>query len=741
MIFDYWNSHLDEFLDLLRQQQYYDTVVREHKRMAKLLMDEADNNSWQSYDEVRNYINQIPNLKDKPRWRRLSTLGKLEAYHLRGKIPLHKIDKLHVTSPLHSKGMLDFFPLQDRIEEFLACYKVLNKSDAVINTTRCTVNRIIVLSRSISWDSYDEIRAWFAGKDLCDSSRRRILSVIDQLEYWSEHGSLSIAAPEEGADSKPSHTCRHMTPPWERITVEPSLGEHDFSYLQKHMDEFLSGLKQNGYSESALKVTLDRLKMIIVLSRTIRWNSIQEIREWNDQRQLNYSYKRSIAAALDKYEFWLKNGAVPEHPSVQKKLKERQPSIGNLNLTFWQDHLAELLDYMESHDYCKDSMQKVGYVTRRLIILSRKVKWDSYEDIWQWYNNQNYRSGYLHDIRAILGVLEQYHLSGIMPNNRLTQSPLCPRENAYSKLVPEYKKLIDYGCNVIAQMGHSPNSITRSKTNVSSFLYFLQSSGIESLDKVTEEVVTEFFYKDGRYLRGQSTASCIALFFRRCEPFSPECCKRISIYIPKFHSARHTIQYLNANESDLFRKALNNADNGLSYKERAIGSILFYTGMRSSDVAGLKMDSIDLKNKTIQFTQAKTDNPVKLPLSVKVGNAIYDYCVHERPQSDSSYLFVTDNAPHHHLSTGGIDWAVEKVMGAAGIRQNKGDRKGAHIFRHRAASTMAANNVPSPVISATLGHASPKSLDAYLYADMDHIRSCSLGLEKYPLAKEVISLG
>ena len=56
MIFDYWNSHLDEFLDLLRQQQYCDTVVREHKRMAKLLMDEADNNSWQSYDEVRNLL-------------------------------------------------------------------------------------------------------------------------------------------------------------------------------------------------------------------------------------------------------------------------------------------------------------------------------------------------------------------------------------------------------------------------------------------------------------------------------------------------------------------------------------------------------------------------------------------------------------------------------------------------------------------------------------------------------------
>ena len=163
--------------------------------------------------------------------------------------------------------------------------------------------------------------------------------------------------------------------------------------------------------------------------------------------------------------------------------------------------------------------------------------------------------------------------------------------------------------------------------------------------------------------------------------------------------------------------------------------------MRCSDVSCLKLDSVDLKHRTISFTQEKTGNPVVLPLSTVVGNAIYDYCTIERPHTDSLYLFLCDAAPYNTLGKGGIDWAVTKIMMAAGIRQEEGDRKGGHIFRHHAASTMAAGNIPSPVISATLGHSSPKSLDAYLYADMEHIRECSISLKKYTVSKEVFSLG
>ncbi len=426
---------------------------------------------------------------------------------------------------------------------------------------------------------------------------------------------------------------------------------------------------------------------------------------------------------------------------IQKKLDTKITSLGELDLSFWQEHLDDLLGYMKDHGYCNDYRKKVYFHTRRITSLSQEVRWDSYEEVFYWYSAQAHGKRYLHDVRAILGILLEYHIYGIMPNNRMTQNPLCPRENSYSKLVPEYKMLIDYVGEDEKRRGLKSSTCKCTKTKASSFLYWLQQRGADQLDKIKEEDVLAFFYEDGKHLRGQSTASRLSLFFRTCAPVNPTECKRIEMFIPKFHSNRKMIQYLTPDESNKFRDALHDKDNRLSYKERAIGSLIFYTGIRGSDVSGLTLNSLNLKHKTISFTQEKTGNPVILPLCTVVGNAIYDYCVEERPNTNNVYLFLSDDAPFHRLGKGGIEWAVIKVMAAAGIRQNKEDRKGGHIFRHRAASIMAANNIPSPVISATLGHSSPKSLDAYLYADMTHLKGCALSLAEYPMAKEVIWLG
>ena len=52
---------------------------------------------------------------------------------------------------------------------------------------------------------------------------------------------------------------------------------------------------------------------------------------------------------------------------------------------------------------------------------------------------------------------------------------------------------------------------------------------------------------------------------------------------------------------------------------------------------------------------------------------------------------------------------------------------------------MAENNIPAPVISATLGHSSPKSLDSYLSADLVHLKECAIDLGDYTIPKEVFA--
>ena len=82
-----------------------------------------------------------------------------------------------------------------------------------------------------------------------------------------------------------------------------------------------------------------------------------------------------------------------------------------------------------------------------------------------------------------------------------------------------------------------------------------------------------------------------------------------------------------------------------------------------------------------------------------------------------------------------LDAICSKVMCKAGIRQGKNERKSLHLFRHNVATTLLQGGVQQPVISATLGHASPDSLDRYLSAEFKRLKECSLSIEHFPIRK------
>ena len=168
--------------------------------------------------------------------------------------------------------------------------------------------------------------------------------------------------------------------------------------------------------------------------------------------------------------------------------------------------------------------------------------------------------------------------------------------------------------------------------------------------------------------------------------------------------------------------------------------LLFFTGMRSSDIAGLTFSDIDWEKEEIRIFQAKTGNELILPLTVSIGNAIYDYITMERPQSDSKRIFLCERTPCKPISAGTVGNAAGKLYGAASVRQGQQDRKGAHLFRHNLATSFSRHDIPHPVISATLGHVDPDSLDHYLFADISHLRDCAISIECYPVGKEVFLL-
>jgi integrase len=322
--------------------------------------------------------------------------------------------------------------------------------------------------------------------------------------------------------------------------------------------------------------------------------------------------------------------------------------------------------------------------------------------------------------RTIIGAIEQFDVHGIYPDWR-RRHKLFPR-GSYPLLSQEFRSVIDTYCEVGKMRGKKHTTIYTESSNASTFFLSLQQKGIDSLDTATEEAVLSVFASsDGIFIRGCSYKKNIAAVLKACIAYYPKACTRLLTFLPALRETRKNIQYLTPEEIKKIKIALNDCENRLTLSDKAIGLLALYTGLRSCDIAGLTLDAIVWDRDLINIRQQKTEKPLELPLTAVVGNAVYDYLIFERPHTESRYLFISQHKPYDRLKSGSIGNVAARIMKAAGIRQSKGDRKGLHIFRHHLATTLLANGVPQPVISKTLGHSAPNSLEPYLKADFPRL--------------------
>jgi integrase len=191
---------------------------------------------------------------------------------------------------------------------------------------------------------------------------------------------------------------------------------------------------------------------------------------------------------------------------------------------------------------------------------------------------------------------------------------------------------------------------------------------------------------------------------------------------------------------EAIRSLLESESPRLSLRDKAIGKLLLITGIRACDIAGMRLGHIDWETDEIRLPQQKTGQPLVIPLKASIGNPIYDYLIGERPGSGSDRVFLSSNHPHYPLKAGAVWHISAKIYKFAGVRQNKGNRRGTHLFRHNVATAMLGNGIQRPVASCMLGHASPDSLDAYIHADLVHLKECALGIGDFPATEEVFRL-
>ncbi len=391
-----------------------------------------------------------------------------------------------------------------------------------------------------------------------------------------------------------------------------------------------------------------------------------------------------------------------------------------------------LLSYMETESYSKQYIQYIEKDILWIINESSHYAWRSYDDIYQTYVDKWSNKTTLNHKKRRLLVIERFDLESKMPNGLKH----APKSSAYDSLSAEFKDFIDTYRN-LEGLGYSKKYLKNTSYMVCSFLLDLQNKGVNSFKSVTEESVLDVFSSDGKICRSYNFKYTVEFAFKTCLPFYGDgICSRMLSYLPALPHVKKNVQYLTKEEMWRIKSVLEK-DNTLSLQNKAICLLALYTGMRSCDICSLTFKSIDWDNDLIRIKQQKTDAALVLPLRAVVGNAIFDYITKERPKSSADTIFLTVNAPYRRLHSSNLNAICVSIMGKAGIRQNPGDRKGMHLFRHYLATSLLGYGVEQPIISSTLGHQSPSSLAPYLSADFTHLKECALNIERFPVRKEV----
>jgi integrase len=339
-------------------------------------------------------------------------------------------------------------------------------------------------------------------------------------------------------------------------------------------------------------------------------------------------------------------------------------------------------------------------------------------------------------LKIIFSAIQQFDLFGEYPNRKIKNCFI--KRGVYHQLVPEFKELIDFYKEEDSLRGLKKNTINGNASGGSSFLYAMQKLGRYQLCDINEKDVLSFFLDENDMLsKSNGYKKQIAAVFKNGINLKENECRMLLAYLPQIRPKRNNIPYLKPEETEAIHKILNDETNGLSVRNRAIGKLLYFTGLRACDIAEMSLDAIDWEKEEIRLLQQKTNAPLVLPLTGVLGNAIYDYLINKRSKSNNPHLFLGEVYPHYSLEAGAIWYISSLIYKEAAVRQNSGERRGTHLFRHHVATSFLGNGIARPVISQTLGHVDPTSLDAYLHADLIHLKECSLSIEDYPVSEEV----
>jgi len=163
-----------------------------------------------------------------------------------------------------------------------------------------------------------------------------------------------------------------------------------------------------------------------------------------------------------------------------------------------------------------------------------------------------------------------------------------------------------------------------------------------------------------------------------------------------------------------------NGDTPLGLRDRALLELLYATGMRVSELTGLNLPDVDMRERTVRV-RGKGGKERLVPFGVHARQAVSDYfparegLLSRSKKPDPHALFL--NRLGGRLSDRSVRRLLDRAIVRAGVLHNISP----HSLRHTFATHLLQAGADLRSIQELLGHSSLSTTQGYTSVDMKHI--------------------
>lgn len=403
-----------------------------------------------------------------------------------------------------------------------------------------------------------------------------------------------------------------------------------------------------------------------------------------------------------------------------------------MELGMLRDGLAPLLAHMRDVGYSEGYVASTERTARRLMGLP-DGELGCWDDAFAWAESGT--GGGRAYMRAHVRLLMRFCEGDGMP--RSEGYPGRASTSARDGLGAAMSAVVDaYESGPVASAKAS-STVASEVSSAACFLARLEALGVASpADATEEDVLAVVTTPDGRPAWSRTPVRQAKAVISAS---GVDGSRRLASLIPVPREWARLADFLDEGEREAVTAVLADPGSGISMRDRAIGRVLYHTGMRRGDVCAMRMEHVDWDRDLIEMPQRKTEAPLRIPLIPQVGNAIFDYVTGERGASGEPYVFLSTSWPYGRLSPQGVHGVACRLLDAAGVRASVGDRRGTHLFRRTVASAMMGAGVDRAVIASTLGHSSARTTERYMVADVEGLRRRALDVSRFPVSEGALA--